>query len=426
MLPWRGDGEIMRGVDLCGFSDSEGRDTGFIEEMVAYLREEVRQVNCFLLLLNSQEPRIGMHLKDMLVALKNVFGEAFMRHVLVGFTRWDYSVRGAILRRGVTRETLSNNVNGVLRELVGHAHECPCVFLDNTVNMCTDEELRALYTCRSCGNCGEELAEVTSAFEEALETIRRAAAANEPFQCAHIESTLAERDIGRDSLEREAAAFDEGREALERLTSGWEELSIDEPSSLEARLEAELQASREALHHFLAARCKPDLEHVMASVLETFDARSKEEAQGVIFKNRTAAASSNRSLRMALIREYKACIDEQVEASGSATPRQRFDEIHAKFEELVLRFAGTCKGGSLAWQPLVVLQDQLRMEQVDAREKILSDDLKKGVLLPSLSPPVKDAKVLLGLFGSRPVPAWVLAASSQVESGAGSARPPTG
>ena len=59
MLPWRGDGEIMRGVDLCGFSDSEGRDTGFIEEMVAYLREEVRQVNCFLLLLNSQEPRIG-------------------------------------------------------------------------------------------------------------------------------------------------------------------------------------------------------------------------------------------------------------------------------------------------------------------------------------------------------------------------------
>ena len=164
------------------------------------------------------------------------------------------------------------------------------VFLDNTVNMCTDE-LRALYTCRSCGNCGEELAEVTSAFEEALETIR-AAAANEPFQCAHIESTLAERDIGRDSLEREAAAFDEGREALERLTSGWEELSIDEPSSLEARLEAELQASREALHPSSRQDASLTIEHVMASVLETFDARSKEEAQGVIFKNRTAAASS--------------------------------------------------------------------------------------------------------------------------------------
>ena len=32
-LPWRGDGPVMRGVDLCGFSDSEGRDTAFIEEM---------------------------------------------------------------------------------------------------------------------------------------------------------------------------------------------------------------------------------------------------------------------------------------------------------------------------------------------------------------------------------------------------------
>jgi predicted GTPase len=103
-LPWRGTGEPMRGVDLCGFSDSEGRDTGFIESMVAYLKEEVRYVNCFLLLLNSQEARVGMHLKDMLVALKNVFGLPFMKNVLIGFTRWDYTKKGAILRRGVTKE----------------------------------------------------------------------------------------------------------------------------------------------------------------------------------------------------------------------------------------------------------------------------------------------------------------------------------
>jgi GTP-binding protein EngB required for normal cell division len=104
VLPWRGTGDAMRGVDLCGFSDSEGRDTGFIEAMVSYLREEVRSVNLFLLLLNSQEARIGQHLKDMLVALKSVFGLTFMRNTVVGFTRWDYTQRGAILRRGVTRE----------------------------------------------------------------------------------------------------------------------------------------------------------------------------------------------------------------------------------------------------------------------------------------------------------------------------------
>ena len=95
VLPWRGNGALMRGVDLCGFSDSEGRDTGFIEAMVDYLRTEVESVNCFLLLLNSQEPRIGMHLKDMLLALRSVFGLPFLSHVIIGFTRWDDSAKGA-------------------------------------------------------------------------------------------------------------------------------------------------------------------------------------------------------------------------------------------------------------------------------------------------------------------------------------------
>ena len=109
VLPWRGKGDLMRGVDLCGFSDSEGRDSDFIDDMVAYLKTEVQQVTCFLLLLNAQEARVGMHLKDMLIALKNVFGEELMTHVLLGFTRWDYSRRGRILRRGghaATEETL--------------------------------------------------------------------------------------------------------------------------------------------------------------------------------------------------------------------------------------------------------------------------------------------------------------------------------
>lgn len=139
VLPWRGNGQVMRGIDLCGFSDSEGRDTGFIEAMCAYLRE-VRSVNLFLLLLNSQEARLGMHLKDMLMALKNVFGLTFMKNVVVGFTRWDYSRKGAILRRGITQEVLSSNVNELLRSLMGHDHWCECVFLDNTLHMLTRTE----------------------------------------------------------------------------------------------------------------------------------------------------------------------------------------------------------------------------------------------------------------------------------------------
>ena len=35
--------------------------------------------------------------QDMLLALRSVFGDGLMRHVLLGFTRWDYSRRGRLL-----------------------------------------------------------------------------------------------------------------------------------------------------------------------------------------------------------------------------------------------------------------------------------------------------------------------------------------
>ena len=410
VLPWRGTGEPMRGVDLCGFSDSEGRDTGFIEAMVKYLREEVRHVNCFLLLLNSQEPRLGVHLKDMLLALKGVFGLAFMRNVVIGFTRWDYTRRGEVMRRGVTREALMESVNGLLRSLLGHTEDdCPCVFLDNTINMCSEDELRDLYTCRHCHNCSDELQLVTSAFDDALEAIRRAAVDNEPFQCGQIEGILAERDVGRDKLERENAAISEGDEAFERFKRLWEDVEVDSPESLDSRVQASSASAREQLVLFLAAKCKPDLEHVMASVLGDFDWRMREMVNGLTSRNKNAAASFNRALRMRLVREYKECIRKQVEGGegNTSTPRQRFESVHAEYKVLIQSFLESCKGGPLSWPPLSVLQDQLRMEQVDAREKILRDDLRAGNELPSLSVALKDATAVVKLLGEPSVPAWL-------------------
>ena len=258
VLPWRGAGEPMRGVDLCGFSDSEGRDTGFIEGMVSYLKEEVGFVNCFLLLLNAQEPRIGMHLKDMLCELKKVFGVHFMRNVTVGFTRWDYTKKGAIMRRGVTKDVLSSSINGLLRELLGNDHDCPCVYLDNTLNLFGDEDLAELH--------GAELPLVQAAFEEALEAVRLVAVGSAPFQCADIEGTVAERDVGRDLQEREAAAIAHGREAVEGFARAWAQLGTEEPAALEAKLQAAGQAARDQLAQWLTAKTRPDLEHVLQQV----------------------------------------------------------------------------------------------------------------------------------------------------------------
>lgn len=410
VLPWKGVGDLIRGVDLCGFSDSEGRDSGFIEAMVAYLRAEVQYVNCFLLLLNSQEPRLGMHLKDMLVALKSVFGLAFMRNVVVGFTRWDYTKRGAISRRGLTQEAMASSANSLLRTLLGHEHECPCVFLDNTVHMCTREELRELYTCSHCNSCSDELMAVTEAFDGALEAVRQAIVGFEPFECGSIESTRAERDVGRDMIEREKAAVSRGREAIEEFAREWQMSEIDEPRGLEARLHAATAASRERLSHYLAATTRPDLEHVMATVLERFDARARETVEQAIFKNRTAAASYNRSLRMELSRSYKDYLRRQREAS-EPEPHARFDAIRTQHAELLRQYLARCQGGALAWQPFLVLQDHMRMEQVDAREKLLNADLKAGNELPEISEMLRDAAVVAQRLGVPVALAWLLALS---------------
>lgn len=407
VLPWKGKGIAMRGVDLCGFSDSEGRDTGFIEAMVAYLRDEVQHVNCFLLLLNSQEARVGMHLKDMLVALKSVFGIGFLKNVLIGFTRWDYSRKGELLRRGVTKESLTASVNGLLREVLGHDHDCNCIFLDNTVNMCSPAELRDLYTCAHCQTCSDELAVIVGAFDEALEAVRIAATGNAPFFCADIESTVAERDVGRDMIEREEAAVEQGQAAFAGLSDAWEALGVEEPARLEESLHASARTAREALQQYLSAKCKPDLEHVRISVLEAFDAQLKERIGGVLYRNKSAAASANRALRMQLVREYKEHIAEQSQDELRA-PRARFDAIYARCREVVADFVGRCQGGSLAWQPLVVLQDGLRMEQVDAREKLLRDELKAGHELPSVSERMKDADAFIRLLGAQTAPTWLL------------------
>ena len=408
VLPWRGTGELMRGVDLCGFSDSEGRDTGFIEAMVAYLRTDIRHVNCFLLLLNSQEPRLGQHLKDMLAALKNVFGVRFMENVLVGFTRWDYSRKGALLRRDVTKEALRASVNEVLRAFVGHVHDVECIFLDNTVNMCTEEELRALYTCPNCHACSDELTAVVGAFDDALGAVRRAALSNAPFACTEIESTIAERDIGRDQMQREKEAVALGDEACEAFARAWDSVETDAPRALDARLAAATADARAALVQALAAKCKPDLEHVMTAALEAFDGRAAEAAKGAAFKNRMGASSFNRQLRMRLVREYKSFIGDQMRDGGGRPPLERFEATRERHYDVLAEYVAACQGGPLAWQPFVVLQDQLRMEMVDGREKILRDDLVAGHELPSLVPSAKDAKGLLALLGTRPTPGWLM------------------
>ena len=163
------------------------------------------------------------------------------------------------------------------------------------------------------------------------------------------------------------------------------------------------------------------------------DCAPHQVAQRCLTRNKMGAASANRSLRMELVRGYNERIRVELAAAAatvagaggggggggdgsggggggggsSAAARARFDAIRDEFGPLVRLYLSRCQGGALSWAPFVLLQEQLRMEQVDAREKLLRDDLVAGRSLPPVSEPVKDAVALARLCGESAVPAWL-------------------
>ena len=120
---------------------------------------------------------------------------------------------------------------------------------------------------------------------------------------------------------------------------------------------------------------------------------------------------------MRLLAEHKALVTAQTR-DAARRPRERFEAVCAECRRLLVAFVAGAAGGALAWPAFVVLQDQIRMEQVDAREKILRDELLSGVELPPLSQSARDPAALAQLLrgAEAPVPEWLVAMS---DGGAG-------
>lgn len=115
---------------------------------------------------SNKEPRLNAHLKEMLTTFKQMFGEGFLRHMMICFTRWEYDKRAKKkrARSGNSEESRASLMNAELRKLLGHDFDCPCVFLDNVMNACSTEELSDLYD--------DELEDIQQQFDAELEKVR--------------------------------------------------------------------------------------------------------------------------------------------------------------------------------------------------------------------------------------------------------------
>ena len=203
----------------------------------------------------------------------------------------------------------------------------------------------------------------------------------------------------------------------------------EEPERLQARLDEAIRQVRKELALFLATKTRPDLEHVEAAVLSSFDAKVPNFAHRVVVKNRNAAASANRALRMEIAECYRSAIEqhrkEHENLDGGTTAASedavmRFRCLCGKYTDLLTGFLDTCQGGPLAWGPFMKLQEDMQMDQLGARECFFRGDLYAGKKLPGVAGPIKGPAALVALLvdkkGAQAPPAWLTALARSSET----------
>ena len=79
--------------------------------------------------------------------------------------------------------------------------------------------------------------------------------------------------VGRNMSGREKAAYSAGKETFDNLSRLFANLDIREPEEFTAKMQVLAQQKRAELDQYLAAKTKPDLDHVKVSVLNSFDAK---------------------------------------------------------------------------------------------------------------------------------------------------------
>eukprot|EP00927_Polykrikos_kofoidii_P038914 TRINITY_DN3335_c0_g2_i1.p1 TRINITY_DN3335_c0_g2~~TRINITY_DN3335_c0_g2_i1.p1 ORF type:complete len:816 (+),score=139.93 TRINITY_DN3335_c0_g2_i1:66-2450(+) len=202
VYPWRGLSDRIRCVDTPGFMDSRGASTDVrqIEDMVNFLKHRVRHVHVFLLFFKRDDNKMSQPLKDMLRALRNIFGDSFVANVMIAFTHWEYTKRGERME-----QTKANLMNEEVRKVFNHDFQLPCVYIDNLINCLSEEELRDLLE--------DDLEASQRRFETELQKIMTVMRSQDPFFCDGVAAVVdMERTTQRlRDIARQGQFYDQGR-----------------------------------------------------------------------------------------------------------------------------------------------------------------------------------------------------------------------
>jgi len=114
---WDGDDEKpVTVIDTPGFGDDVESDRETVEQLVKFLKEEIKQVNAFVILFNGQSPRFTHGLKSMIKLFENIFGPGFWPNVIFAVSRWHFGEAHANMRTQ-TEEEWTDDMNKEFSQL---------------------------------------------------------------------------------------------------------------------------------------------------------------------------------------------------------------------------------------------------------------------------------------------------------------------
>jgi len=201
---WNGDeGRPVTVIDTPGFGDEVEADRETVEQLVTMLKDEIKQVNAFVILFNGQSPRFTHGLKSMIKLFENIFGPGFWTNVIFAVSRWHFGEAHVNLRTQ-TEEEWIDDMNKEFSQLSHKVRRrISGVFIDT--HYVADDLVQA-------GN-----------FSEEMDKLWKFASNAESFELKDIEAALSEiQEIleEKQSLEGQLEEAERKREEAERRRPG--------------------------------------------------------------------------------------------------------------------------------------------------------------------------------------------------------------
>lgn len=191
---FQGSGRWVTVVDTPGFGNTLQEEEANIDQLVDFLKDDLRYVNTFILTFKESDKRVTLALQSMIKLLGRMFGDQFWDNALIAATHWGYDARKMAIRNssGYSEQSWTEQINKLFRGL-NPRPPLPSVFIDSFYDVGSS-------------------AHATSQFIVNTQQLLEFSTSRQPFECKDIEKAILE-------IREQEEIMKQLREAKEKLES---------------------------------------------------------------------------------------------------------------------------------------------------------------------------------------------------------------